>query len=241
MDKILKVAKLNISDMIKRIIIFYLITSVLLMFFANIGRYSDIMIPMIMDVLTFIFLLSYSDSTLKNNFNFAQSNNISRSTFIKGRIISIFPIAFIMSIIDFAINRTMNLFIKAPTLYDLLFTDFYKVENLQKNITWIQDGSIKAIIASIIFSFLIYSLASIIGLVMGVCHLRTSEKTQLIWAGISLGFWIYWFNLDNKTVLLDKITIPANNRVYLAIFMYILMFSISVYGAMKLIKKAVAS
>lgn len=241
MDKVLKVAKLNIKDTIKRIIMFYLIISVIIMFFANIGQYGDVMLPMTMDILTFIFILTCMINTLKNKFNFAQSNNISRNTFIKGSIISIFPIAALMAVVDFAMNRTMNLFIKAPTLYDLWFTSFGDLTNLQERLKWIQDGSLNAIIGSIIFSFLLYSLASIIGLVIGTFYLRTNEKAQLIWAGISIGFWIYWFNSDNKYALLDKITIATNNRIYFAIGIYILIFSISVCGAIRLIRKAVVN
>ena len=240
-DKVLKVAKLNIRDMIKRIIMFYLFTSVALMFFVNIGQYVDILLPMIMDILTFIFLLTCMMNTLKNKFNFAQGNNISRNTFIKGSIISIFPVAALMAVIDFAINRTMNLFVKAPTIYDLLFTSFGKFRNLQERLNWVQDGSINAIIGSIIFSFLVYGLASIIGLVIGVGYLRISEKSQLIWSGICTGIWIYWLNSDSKSIIFEKFTISENNRGYLAIFIYILIFSSLVYSAIKLIKKAVVS
>ena len=240
MNKSLKIAKLNIKDMIKRIIMFYLIISVVVLFLINIGQYGDIIMPMMMDVLSFIFLLVCIMNTLKSKFNFTQSNNISRNTFIKGSIISIFPIAAIMSVIDFAINRTMNLFIKAPTLYDLWFTNF-DFTNLKERVNWVQDGSINVIIGSIIFSFLAYSLASVMGLAIGVCYLRISEKAQLIWSGIVAGFLIYWFNLDNKPAVFDKITIPANNGVYLAIVTYIVMFIILVYSAIKIIKKAVVS
>ena len=52
MDKVLKVAKLNIKDMIRRMIMFYLVISVVLMFFANIGQYGDILLPAVMDIMT---------------------------------------------------------------------------------------------------------------------------------------------------------------------------------------------
>lgn len=238
MDKSLRVAKFNIIDMRKRIIYFYLIISIVLMFFINIGQYGEILLPVIMDVLTFIFLLSCASDTLKNKFKFAQANNISRSTFIKGTIISIFPISALMAVIDFAINRTMNLFIKAPTFYDLYFKTFEKFTDVEGRIIWMQDGGLNAIIGSVLFSFMIYSLASVIGLIIGVINLKTSERTQLIWSVLSVGLWIVWFNIDDRFLILDKIRPSTDNRVFLVLLIYILVFGVCIFGSFKMIRKA---
>lgn len=238
MDKCLSVAKLSLYDMKKRIIGYYLIISIILMFFVNIGRYGDIFLPATMDILTVIFLSSCSCETLKKRFYFAQGNNISRNTFVKGTVISILPIAMIMAVIDFAINRTINVFIKAPTVYDLSFTNFSSIKNLQNGVNWVQDGSLTAIVGSIAFSFALYCLAYAIGLVPSAVSCRYNEKYQIVFSVLWVaGLW----TLNNSNFsfnILDKIKIGMGIGVTL-IVLYVASILISIFLCFKLIKKAV--
>lgn len=237
MDKVLKVAKLNIKDMIRRMIMFYLVISVVLMFFANIGQYGDIFLPAVMDIMTFMFLIECASNTFKKKFYFTQSNNISRNTFVKGIVVSIVPISIIMAVVDFAINRAVNVFIKAPTVYDMIFTSGRNLSSVQERLNWIQDGSLGAIVGSILFSFALYCLAYAIGLIPGVISCRCSEKAQLgfsfMWVA---SIWI-WLSIGNKFDILGKIKMLTWSGFSVAI-LYLVTISMLILGCFKLIKKA---
>lgn len=240
MDKSLRVAKLSIIDMRKRIILYYIITSIVLMFFVNIGRFGNILLPVIMDVLTFVFLFSCSSNNFKKKFNFAQSNNISRNTFVKGTVISIVPIAGIMAVMDFAVNRAVNVYIKSPTFYDLLFTGFKDLSNLQERLNWIQDGSLGAILGSILFSFMIYCLAYAMGLIPGVFSCRSSDKAQMgfsfVWVA---SIWI-WLSIDDRFAIFDKIKMLIKSG-FMVVVLYVVILLGCILGCFKLIKKAQCS
>lgn len=240
MDKSLRVAKFNIIDMRKRIIWFYLVISVVLMFFTNIGQYGDILLPAVMDIMTFMFLIECASNTFKKKFYFAQSNNISRNTFVKGIVVSIVPISIIMAVVDFAINRAVNVFIKAPTVYDMIFTSGRNLSSVQERLNWIQDGSLGAIVGSILFSFALYCLAYAIGLIPGVISCRCSEKAQLgfsfMWVA---SIWI-WLSIGNKFDILGKMRMLIGSGFLLGI-LYLVIITISILGCFKLIKKATVS
>lgn len=237
MDKALRVVKVNIMDMKKTIIFFYIAIFIQVIFFINIGQYGGGFFPVVMDVFTSIILFSTTSGRLKDKFHFSQANNISRKTLIKGSIISIFPIAAIMAVIDFAINRTMNVFIKAPTFYDIFFTSFRGVFGSREISNWVQDGSLTAIIGSIIFSFMLYSIVSIMGLLSGVINLRTSDKFQVIISLISLGVLILVNNISGG--VLEKIQVLIENRLgFVMVLIYIVIFGVGIIGSIKLIRKA---
>ena len=96
-----------------------------------------------MELSTVIFIFVCGLNSFKSNFYFAKSNGISRKTFIKGLLISIIPIALVMSIIDIIINRINNIFIKNPTLYDMsLWKLTWRCRKIFMNGSWIQSNSL---------------------------------------------------------------------------------------------------
>ena len=112
-NKSFKIAKMNINDMVKPIIIFYLIIIAVVTFttIQNITNFNDNfhIVNSGLELATVIFLFVCGLNSFKENFYFAQSNNISRKSFIIGVIESIFPIAVVMAVIDVMINRITSL------------------------------------------------------------------------------------------------------------------------------------
>ena len=180
MNKSLKIAKININDMIKPIIIFYCIVIASLILNLALVNSNIHLMAKGLELATAIFLFVCGLNSFKENFYFAQGNNISRKSFIKGVIGSIFPIAIVMSIIDIIINRVVNIFTEMPTIYDMICGSYASIDLLNNSTAWVQDNSILVIFNSILVCFLLYCLAYVLGLAISMLYFRCNTIMKIL-------------------------------------------------------------
>lgn len=180
MNKSLKIAKMNFVDVIKAVGVFYLILLVVLTGLFSISAFSNGNSSTSgLEIASMIFIFVCGLNSFKENFYFAQSNNISRKSFLGGIILSIFPVAIIMAIIDFIINRIMNLFMSTPSLYDIGYTVLRTFDNWSLRNEWVQSNSILTIINTILLAFVIYCFAYILGLVINMIYFRCNTIMKI--------------------------------------------------------------
>lgn len=180
MNKSLKIAKINTNDMIKPIIIFYCIVVASLILNLALVNSNIHLMTKGLELATAIFLFVCGLNSFKENFYFAQGNNISRKSFAKGVIGSIFPIAIVMSIIDIVINRVVNIFTEMPTIYDMICGSYASIDLLNNSTAWVQDNSILVIFNSVLICFLLYCLAYVLGLAISMLYFRCNTIMKIL-------------------------------------------------------------
>ena len=180
MNKSLKIAKINTNDMIKPIIIFYCIVIASLILSLVLVKSNIHLMTKGLELATAIFLFVCGLNSFKENFYFAQGNNISRKSFVKGVIGSIFPIAIVMSIIDIVINRVVNIFTEMPTIYDMICGSYASIDLLNNSTAWVQDNSILVIFNSVLICFLLYCLAYVLGLAISMLYFRCNTIMKIL-------------------------------------------------------------
>ena len=245
--KSLKIAKMNIEGVIKPAMIFYsiFIAIIIVMIVANkmspgVGGISGV------ESATVIFLFICGLNSFKVNFYFAKSNNISRSTFMKGILISAFPIVFITSIIDIIINRVSNIFIVNPTFYDMSYGGF-SYNGFGGNHPYSQMNSVGTLFNAILFQLTLCLMAYLLGLVINMVYYRCNKlmKTIVSITPIAFIFLIntlaYSFpniaNDINKFINLVLGFDPWN--VYAAVTTFIVISAVLGIASFLLIRKAV--
>lgn len=179
MDKSLKIAKLNLKDMIKRVSIFYCIFISYLMI---IMRVADKDTPPLygLDIFAFIFMIFCGLYTFNKKFKIAQGNNVSRKSFVRGIVISIIPVATFMAVFEVLINRGLNAFIKSPTTYDNMFGNFRNLRELGNYDAWVQDNSFIVIINTILLLFMMYCIGYLAAFVLNMIYYRFNEGMRLV-------------------------------------------------------------
>ena len=194
--KSLKIAKMNIEGIVKASIIYYCIfVCVIIGLIAVSGGRSSMSG---VEFSTVIFLFVCGLNSFKSNFYFAKSNGISRKTFIKGLLISIIPIALVMSIIDIIINRINNIFIKNPTLYDMSYGNLLgDVGRIHEGV-WIQSNSLATIFNTILFQFSLCLLAYVVGIVINMIYYRSNKYLKVLVSVIPVVFIIFNANFSTK-------------------------------------------
>lgn len=180
MNKSLKIAKINTNDMIKPIIIFYCIVVASLILNLALVNSNIHLMTKGLELATAIFLFVCGLNSFKENFYFAQGNNISRKSFVKGVIGSIFSIAIVMSIIDIVINRVVNIFTEMPTIYDMICGSYASIDLLNNSTAWVQDNSILVIFNSVLICFLLYCLAYVLGLAISMLYFRCNTIMKIL-------------------------------------------------------------
>ncbi|MBC5627727.1 hypothetical protein H8S20_02360 [Clostridium sp. NSJ-6] len=180
MNKSLKIAKINTNDMIKPIIIFYCIVVASLILNLALVNSNIHLMTKELELATAIFLFVCGLNSFKENFYFAQGNNISRKSFVKGVIGSIFPIAIVMSIIDIVINRVVNIFTEMPTIYDMICGSYASIDLLNNSTAWVQDNSILVIFNSVLICFILYCLAYVLGLAISMLYFRCNTIMKIL-------------------------------------------------------------
>ena len=242
-----KIAKYNISSMKKSIIIFYSIfisICILLIIIAKSsgGNVSSSGVEMSSAIFIFIAGLNI----FKENFYFAKSNNISRKSYFLGTILSMLPVAGVMSIIDMVINRIFNLFIKSPTNYDMIFTDL-RFASLSTNLSWVQSNNIKTLFNTFLFQASVYLMLFVLGFVINMIYYKCNKlmKTVVSIAPVMLIilFNIFAFNFPNVVQrvfkFLDYIFGINSMNPYAAITTFIILFIALAAIAYSLIRKMV--
>lgn len=242
-----KVAKYTISSMKKSIAIFYSIfisICILLIILSKIteGNVSSSGVEMSSAIFIFIAGLNI----FKENFYFTKSNNISRKSYFLGTILSMLPIAGFMSIIDIIINRIYNLFIKCPTNYDMIFTEFSGAD-LFTNVNWVQNNDIKTIFNTFLFQASVYLMLFGLGFVITMIYYKCNKlmKTVVSIAPVMLIILlnVFAFSFPFMAGKVGKFLLyilgfePRNP--YVAITTFIILFMILAAIAYSLIRKMV--
>ena len=191
--KILKVAKMNFEGIKKSAIIYYFIFICVIIGLMVVSR--GIITMSGIEVSTIIFLFVCGLNSFKSNFYFAKSNGISRKIFIEGLLISSIPIALVMSIIDIIINRISNIFIKSPTLYDMIYGNLSVYSGLVYENNWVQSNSFTNIINTFLFQFSFCLLAYIAGIVINMIYYRSNSYVKVTVSAIPIAFIIFIFRL----------------------------------------------
>ena len=194
--KSLKIAKMNIEGIMKSAIIYYSIFVCVIIGLIAVSDGRSTMSGMELSTVIFIFVCGLN--SFKSNFYFAKSNGISRKTFIKGLLISIIPIALVMSIIDIIINRINNIFIKNPTLYDMSYGNLLgDVGRIHEGV-WIQSNSLATIFNTILFQFSLCLLAYVVGIVINMIYYRSNKYLKVLVSVIPVVFIIFNANFSTK-------------------------------------------
>jgi hypothetical protein len=166
--KAIKIAKFQIFDTLKPILIYYsiFITVIIILIFSSLaadGNFSSSGLEMA----TAIFLFVVGLNSFKDNFKFSQVNNVSRITFFKGLIISIFPVAIFMALMDITLNRLYNIFVHCPMNFDMIYGSM-------------QSNPIYTIIQTLIWIFSAYSTIIITGILISLVYYKSSTLIKVI-------------------------------------------------------------
>ncbi|MGL5085220.1 MAG: hypothetical protein ACRC68_05810 [Clostridium sp.] len=255
------VAKYNLSNVKKSIIIFYAIfiavcTGLVVMNdFAN-GSINSAGV----ELSTVIFLFVLGLNMFKESFYFSQSNNISRKTYFKGSILSIIPIALVLSLVDVIINRVYNIFVKCPTNYDMIFTNLRDIpfseittENniVMKGVSsssyWIQNNDISTLFNTYLLQASGYIMVIALGMTIALIYYKCNKlmKTVVSVTPILLIMIIsstsYKFKELSQSIglFIENIFGWNTRNPYAAITTFICIFAILVGIIYLLVKKAV--
>lgn len=233
MNKSFKIAKMNTNDMIKPIIIFYCIILASLLLSLVLVKSNLHLMAKGLELATAIFLFVCGLNSFKENFYFAQSNNISRKSFITGVITSILPVAIVMAIIDILINRVVNIFADMPTLYDMLFGNYAGINVLKGLSPWVQENSIIVIFYSIVFCFLLYCLVYVLGLAISMLYFRCNTIMKILVSVIGVML------LNVFSFIFDKPLFEVTSgNFYIGLISSIVIFTILVGITFLLVKRA---
>lgn len=172
--KSLKIARMNIEEMIKPTMIFYtiIISIIIIVTILRKSLTTHIGVPEV-DMITTIFLFVCGLNSFKSDFYFAKANNVSRNNFIVGIIFSVFPIVFTTSILDLIINRITNLFTAMPSSYDFFF-DF------SSGMNWIQSNTLEVLFYTFFIHFLVGVALYLAGVVIRMIYYRSNKAMKII-------------------------------------------------------------
>lgn len=194
---------------------------------------------------TMIFLFVLGLSFNKENFYFAQANNIPRVDYFKSLAIAIFPIALGMAIIDVILNRVYNIFASGPTMYDMSYNNFTGAPlNME---VWIQSNSMQTIFGTVTFLFSFYIAAFAIGLLITLIYYKCNRTMKILVSlsplviQVILGIVAYNSpGLAEKTGTFFMNILGLNTKnSYMAVMTFICLFIVSMCFVYMLVRRAV--
>ncbi|WP_291650177.1 hypothetical protein [Clostridium sp.] len=176
--KLRSIVKYNINSIKNSIIIYYsifIIVCVALGLLSKNGNGSSSGL----EISTAIFLFIVGLNLFKENFYFAKSNNVPRRDFLYGTVISMIPVVLGMSIIDIIINRIYNIFMKCPTIYDMLYTNIGSGE-WYHSIDWVQGNSIGILLNTLIFQASLYLAVFSLGFLITIIYYKCNKFMKVV-------------------------------------------------------------
>jgi hypothetical protein len=241
-----KLAKYNVKSNLKPLIIFYLIFITLITSIVIINKTSGGGIGSSgIEFSSVIFLFVIGLNSFKENFYFSQANNISREDYFKSMAVTILPVALGMSLIDLVINRTYNVFMASPTIYDMAYgSSSYSFINVE---TWTQSNSIQTLLGTATFLFAFYIVAFAIGLLITMIYFKCNKimkvlvtLSPLLFQAI-LGIIVYKSpEFEGKLEVFIENILGINTRnSYMAVMTFICLFIILMFFVYILVRKAV--
>lgn len=227
--KALKIAKYQVLETLKPIMIFYSIFIIAIIFISA-GNATSIGT----EFSTAIFVFVVGLNSFKSPFMLTQANNISRKSFVMGSLLGILPVTFGMSLIDLVINRVLNIFSSCPTLFDMIYGNF-RDSRLMANINsvWIQANDFKTLIGTVIWQFAAYSVIYSLGILISLCYYKSNSYMKVLITVFSILFIASAFTLN--IVLINTFSIDLG-QFFTSIFgwksrnPYIAVLSLAVIG-----------
>jgi hypothetical protein len=243
-----KLAKYNIKSSLKSIIIYY---AIFIGVIASITILSKLpgadVYSSGLELSSIIFLFVMGLNSFKENFYFAQANNIPRADYFKAAAIAILPIGLAMSILDVMINRVYNLFSPCPTMYDMAYNNsFNQFGNIE---AWIQNNSIGTLFGTVTFLFAFYIAAFAIGLLITMIYYKCNKTMKVLVSlspiAISAISGMVCFNDsefgEKLVVFIDTIFGISARNSYMATLTFICLFLILMFLVYILVRKAVVN
>lgn len=193
--KAYKIAKYNINSLKKSVFIYYSIFIAVCMFLITLSKIDGIDLEISgMDVPSAIFIFIAGLNIFKENFYFMKSNNVSRKSYFLGTVLSMPPIAVLMSVIDIVTNRVYNVFVKCPTNYDMIFTDLSNNIDISKIFTglnnsfditvvtsnWIQGNDIVTLFNTFSFQASLYLMLFTLGFVITMIYYKCNKIMKTV-------------------------------------------------------------
>ena len=174
--KTLKIAKYQISEAKKALMVYYLIiiaiAFMMSVFMIRLGSGTENVSFGGLDFASVIFIFVFGITSFSDNFKFMQANNITRKHFFQGFVIGIFPITAFMAALDILINRITNIFLG---ISNSLFAQIYL---RQGNLAWVNLNIIN-IINSFIWSFAVLSFFAMLGYFISLVYYRSNIITKI--------------------------------------------------------------
>lgn len=170
----LKIIKYQVLDTQKALMVYYsIIIGIVILLTITTLNFSKNASENIsfggLDFASIIFMFVAGLGSFKQNFRFMQANSITRKNFLIGYIISIFPVAAIMSALDITLNRISNIFIINNSLFAQTYLRPDSFEKTYPNI-----------IENFIWSFAALSLFAIIGYCIALIYYRSNKIMKIV-------------------------------------------------------------
>ena len=176
--KLKSIVKYNLNSLKNSIIIYYSIFITVCLLSAILSGNGNISSSGL-EISSVIFIFVAGLNLFKENFYFMKSNNVSRKDFLYGTALSMIPIALFMSIIDIIINRVYNIFIKCPTIYDMVYANIGSGE-WYNSIDWIQSNSIATLFNSFIFQASLCLASLALGFLITIIYYKCNKFMKIV-------------------------------------------------------------
>ncbi len=210
--KELKFVKYQIFDTIKAIFIYYLIFILAMTSIIAISSNSSANVHSSgIDFATIIFLFVAGLNSFKSNFKFSMANNVTRKTFTKGLIIAVFPITLVMSVIDLIVNRIINIFMKCPSTFDMIYGSFRKLNLFNNSELWVQTNDFYTLFGTIIWQFAVYSSIFILGILISLLYYRSNKFFKIVVSVAPVLLLIFISNAN--VVIVDSLNIDIGKLI----------------------------
>lgn len=244
--KSFKFAKYNMKSSLKPIITYYCIFIGVVTVIEMISKFSGgkgYSSGVEFSAVIFLFVLGLN--SFRENFYFAQANNISRVDYFKATAISILPLGLAMAVLDVITNRVYNLFRACPTIYDMSYNNFTGAYlNME---VWIQSNSIETIFGTITFLFAFYIVAFAIGLLITLIYYKCNKTMKILVSLSPLAILAIVISIAKNYPRFDEqVVIFINNILgiysknsYTAVLTFTCLFIISMAFVYMLVRKAV--
>ncbi|MBU3176048.1 hypothetical protein KPL47_06665 [Clostridium estertheticum] len=237
-----KLAKYNIKNSLKSIIIYYIIFIGALTGKKMMSQYSGVSSSTSgLEILSVVLLFVLGLNFFRENFYFTQANNIPRRDYFKATAMAILVIGLTMSILDVIINRLYNTFMENYMMYDIIYS---KVSRSSTSAVWIQSNSIQTLFRTVTFLFAFYIVAFGVGLLTTIIYYKCNKTMKVLVSLIPIAVYgiVSRNNFDLgekvKNFIGDLLGIEIRNS-YMAVITFICLFIITMCFVYILVRKAV--
>lgn len=177
--KLKSIVKYNLNSLKNSITIYYAIFITVCVFLILISRNSKGSSSSGLEISSAIFIFIAGLNSFKEDFYFMKSNNVSRKGFLYGTAISMIPVVLCMSIIDIAINRIYNIFMKCPTIYDMIYTNLRSNE-WYSTTNWIQSNSIETLFNTFLLQSTVYIALFSLGFSITIIYYKCNNFMKVV-------------------------------------------------------------